>query len=301
MTDGSVNENGYPQMSTNQLWQSIVWLLTWPTKNHICINALSLNINDINITWHLTTRNKHKIKSKYKVAKGVNAFTDEEFSFFLLAAVLGDGSVYKNAIVLAVSDSKYESLWKNITNKMAIFGFRSTDSDYLKLFRVFCSKATALVQRWLSNVLIKAMIEDLAQLPDADKLRNIIILANKKDRPLGKSSVSVAGVRMTISINQDGYVELRAFRRNFERAKTVLERLKDANFNPKIRGRNRRFEIYIKRNEIKSHPELLAKVCEILKKMLEDAIRNDDKRRIEKISKAIISLGCQKPAQGPWA
>ncbi|WP_054857998.1 hypothetical protein [Vulcanisaeta sp. JCM 16159] len=54
----------------------------------------------------------------------------------------------------------------------------------------------------LSDCLIKALVEDLAQLPDAEKPRRLVALAGMEPKPLGRSMVEVIdGVKMSVQVN----------------------------------------------------------------------------------------------------
>ncbi|GAB6946874.1 hypothetical protein JCM16161A_10040 [Vulcanisaeta sp. JCM 16161] len=94
LTDGSIDNDGYPMMSTNQLWQVFAWLTAWPGKNHAYTNGLSLNDGDVSVMWHLTVIDyKGAFKNKAEVAEVASGLGDEGLPTFMLYAVLGDGYV----------------------------------------------------------------------------------------------------------------------------------------------------------------------------------------------------------------
>ncbi len=159
MTDATIDK-GYPQMDTNQLWQAIIWPLTWPGRNHVRISALSVNDGDAKITWHLRA-NDHRggeIEGKAKIAEEVLKLSDDAFTMFLLTAVLGDGNIkikrWSESISLTIGNSKYE-LWRDIVERMRDMGFKEHNRKYIKVIKISSSKAIALTQKWLSNPLIR--------------------------------------------------------------------------------------------------------------------------------------------------
>ncbi len=81
---------------------------------------------------------------------------------------------------------------------------------------VWASKAVEMARKILSEPSIKALIEDLALLPDAEKLRRLTTLVNAKIKPLGRSSIDVAGIKMTVSVNGYGFIELIVSRKDCE-------------------------------------------------------------------------------------
>ncbi len=221
LTDGSIDKEGYPVMATTQLWQVVAWLMAWPRRNYICVYGVNLNENDVTVTWFLSAvDHKNKVKSKVKAAKKVLRLDDDEFAVFILFAVLGDGNIdvkWKN-VRLAIGGSKYE-LWRDIVGRIMNLGFRDYDSKVVKRYGINSSKAVELAKRWLSDVLIRSMIKDLSQLPNARKLKNLMTLANMDVKSRGKSSIEVIdGVKMHIHMSKSGYVELRIDRKRLEDA-----------------------------------------------------------------------------------
>ncbi|WP_054854597.1 hypothetical protein, partial [Vulcanisaeta distributa] len=298
LTDGSIDKEGYPVMATTQLWQIVAWLMAWSRRNYICVYGVNLNENDVTVTWFLSAvDHKNKVKSKVKAAKKVLRLDDDEFATFILFAVLGDGSVdvkWKN-VRLAIGGSKYE-LWRDIVGRIMNLGFRDYDSKVVKRYGINSSKAVELAKRWLSDVLIRSMIEDLSQLPDAGKLRNLMMLANMDVKSRGKSSIEVIdGVKMHIHMGKSGYAELRIDRKRLEDAMAVQEALKRAGYNAKLTQRGKRFVVYIGQDEIKKHPKLIVKTCEILRKMHEEAMNEGKARRMKTITKAMKKLNCPRP------
>ncbi len=120
LTDGSFDSKSRPEMSTTQLWQSVAWLMAWPGRNHVFIDGLSINDDDVRIKWHLiATDYKGAIESKARIAEEVLKLGDETFTMFLLFAILGDGdvNVKEKRVRLTIGDSKYV-LWSGIIDRM---------------------------------------------------------------------------------------------------------------------------------------------------------------------------------------
>lgn len=171
------------------------------------------------------------------------------------------------------------------------------DEKHKIVYMVMSSKAIELAKKMLSDPTIKALIENLSKLPDADKLRRLIRLINITIKPRDRSSVEIAGIKMSVFVNDDGFVELKVGRKEYEEARTILERLKGAGYEEvELSKWIDRYVVYMGMNAIRKYPELVAKVCEILKRMLEEAINEGNERRAKKITKAMTNLNCP-PAQ----
>ncbi len=197
--------------------------------------------------------------------------TSLRFSCYLRFSEDGTVDIKRRSITLAIGNSKYE-LWRDIVRRMKALSFGVNNGGHKKNIRICSSKAVELVKKWLSDTLIRAMIEDLGQLFDADKLRNLITLTNARVRPKGKSIIEIVdGVWMGVRIC-DGYVELSIVRRRLEDVKAVQERLRSAGYNTEPSQRGKRFVIYIGQDEIEKCPELVAKVCEVLRRVHEEAM-----------------------------
>ncbi|WP_243676462.1 hypothetical protein [Vulcanisaeta distributa] len=114
LTDGSIHKRGgYPVMGTNQLWQAIAWLLAWPGRNHMYVDGVGINGNDVGIAWKLMAiDHKDEVRSKAEVAGEVGKLSSDDFVIFLLFAVLGDGDVdvEEKFVRLHMGESKRE-LW----------------------------------------------------------------------------------------------------------------------------------------------------------------------------------------------
>ncbi|GAB6946572.1 hypothetical protein JCM16161A_07020 [Vulcanisaeta sp. JCM 16161] len=300
LTDGAIDEEGYPMMGTSQLWQVFAWLLAWPGKNHMWINGLGLNDGDVSIKWHLMALDhKGVFESKAEVAEAASRLDNEEFPTFTLYAVLGDGyvNVKEKKVRLTMGSSKLE-LWGGLIERLENLGFRM-NNDYRRAvtYTVTYSKAIELARKMLGDSMIKALIEDLSQLLDAEKLGRLIELAGMEPKPLGHSSIEVAGVRMNVHVNNNGTVELRTKRKGLEDAVAILEGLKRAGYDAGLRPSGGDFEIYMGMREIKKDPELVTKVCEVLRRMHEEATNKGRERRVKAIARAMARLSC--PAQGP--
>ncbi|WP_243666209.1 hypothetical protein [Vulcanisaeta sp. JCM 16159] len=205
LTDGSIDEDGYPEMGTNQLWQVSAWLLAWPGKNSMYISGLTLNDGDISVVWQLMAVDHRDVfKDKAEVAEEASRLGDEEFPTFILYVVLSDGDadVEEKMVRLTMGHSKL-GLWNGIIEKLESMGFRmDNDNGYTVVYVVWTSKAIELARKMLSDPMIETLVEDLAQLPDADKLRQLIELASMEPKPLGHSSIEVVdGVWMNVNVN----------------------------------------------------------------------------------------------------
>ncbi|ADN49508.1 hypothetical protein [Vulcanisaeta distributa] len=300
LTDGTIDKDGYPKMNTNHLWQIIVFSLAYPGKVRLAIDGVNLNNGDVKVKWELRAiSHKTKFKSKAKITKKVLKLNYDEFLTFLLFAVLGDGNIYikrkKKVIDITIGGSKHE-LWKGIIEMMESLGFKNYGSRNTKRYELRSSKAVALAKEWLNNALVKVIVECLSQLPDADKLRNLITLASMRVKPHGRSMIEIIDdVWMNINVRDAGYVELRAWRRRLEDARAIQEALRRAGYEAKLREARGGFEIYINKGQAKRSPELLIKICGALRKMYEDAISENNERKAEKIARAIITLNCPVP------
>ncbi len=295
LTDGAVHEVGYPETRTHQLWQAIAWPIAWPGKNYMYISGLGLN-NDVKVTWRLIAiDHKDTFESKAEVAKEAGGLGDDEFPLFLLFAVLGDGNVNvkKRLIRLYMGYSKLE-LWGDLIKRLEGLGFRKEDEGHKVAYVVWTSKAVELARKMLSNPIIKAIIEDLARLPDSEKLGRLIELTSMETRSLGRSMVEVVvGVFMNVRVNNNGTVELRAWRRGLEDAETIRRKLKEAGYDAWLRPLRDGFEVYVSMYEIEGDKELTAKICEVLRKMLEETTNKGKTRRAQSITMAMKRLNCQ--------
>ncbi|WP_243678421.1 hypothetical protein [Vulcanisaeta distributa] len=234
-----------------------------------------MNINNcVSVKWQLRANdNKGSFGSKAVVAEDVSKLGDGDFMTFLLFAILGDGdiSVRWKSIRLVMGESKRE-VWGEVIKRLEGLGFKERKRKHKITYVVKSSKAAELAKKMLDNPpSIKASIEDLALLPDAEKLKRLTTLTNMKSEPKGKSSVEVAGIKMTVSVNGVGHIELRVTRRDYEEARAILERLRGgADYGEvELSKRGNYFVVYMGINTIKKYPELVTKVCEVLRRMLE--------------------------------
>jgi len=295
LTDGSIVK-GYPAMNTNQLWQVIAWILVWSGIVHIYINGININ-NNISIKWHLRAiSHRDKIKNKDEVVKLVLKLNNDEFLIFLLFALLGDGhfDIKNKMIKLDIGVSKYE-LWVDIIKKIKSYGFKEYDSRNKKTYIIWTYKAIELTRKMLSSSTIKAMIESLSILPDAEKLRRLIALTNIKIKPRGSLSIEIDNIKMSIHVRDEGYIEIRILRKNYEDARAIQERLNSAGYKAKLRKNGKSFEVCIDIDEIKRHPELIAKVCDTLRRIHEETINENNAMKAWKVAKAIMRLNCRNP------
>ncbi|WP_243675071.1 hypothetical protein [Vulcanisaeta distributa] len=89
---------------------------------------------------------------------------------------------------------------------------------YETAYVIKSSKAVDSIKQMLSDSSIKALIEDLSTLPDAEKLKNLVTLANVNVRSLGRSSIEVVGIKMSVHVNNNGRIKLRTKCRRLEDA-----------------------------------------------------------------------------------
>lgn len=66
-----------------------------------------------------------------------------------------------------------------------------------------------------------------------------------------------------------------------------------------VRRGGKRYVVYMGMDAIRRHPELVAKVCEMLRRMLEEAVSEGKGGRARTITKAMKNLNCQQPRPGP--
>ncbi len=165
LTDGTVDRDGYPEMSTTYLWQGIVWPLVFPGKNRIYVKSINVNDSDITITWFLRSIDyKFKGRSVVDVKRGfvggeVVGFDDWLFLWFLLFAVFGDGNVdiqdeYDvREVRLFMGGGKY-GLWGGpiIERLRGGLGFRGGgEYGWEWVVRVRSSRAVRLAREWLGD------------------------------------------------------------------------------------------------------------------------------------------------------
>ncbi|MGC8607767.1 MAG: hypothetical protein ACP5L5_09445, partial [Vulcanisaeta sp.] len=194
LTDGSV-QDGHPTMSTNQPWQAALWSLCYPGEIHMYINGLSINEEDVSIKWHLTA-NSHKIMSKEEIVKEVLKFNDKDLRSFIVSAIWGDGHVYIKGktkhMNLLIGLSKYD-LWYGIIERLINeLGFTIRIENIIEV-KIRSSKAVRLAKEWFSIQDIKELVELGSSLPDGEKLKRIIKLANMEVKELGRSSITIPG------------------------------------------------------------------------------------------------------------
>ncbi len=120
---------------------------------------------------------------------------------------------------------------------------------------------------------------------------NLIKLANVRIKPLGRSSIEVIdSIWMNVHVGGSGCVELRVRRGNYEDAVMIRERLKSAGYDAGFRELKDGFEVYISQDEIKKHPTLIVKVCEVLRRMIEEAMSEGKTKKAQKTTKAMKNL-----------
>ncbi|WP_054842064.1 hypothetical protein [Vulcanisaeta distributa] len=111
-----------------------------------------------------------------------------------------------------------------VIERLEGLGFRKNDERHIINYVAKASRAVELTRRWLDDALIKALVEDLSSLPDAEKLRRLITLANTKIKPKVRSSIEVVGIKMNVHVNNNGTVELRVKRKDYGDARRFGKR-----------------------------------------------------------------------------
>ncbi|MGC8608124.1 MAG: hypothetical protein ACP5L5_11265, partial [Vulcanisaeta sp.] len=106
----------------------------------------------------------------------------------------------------------------------------------------------------------------------------------------GISSIEVANIKMSVIV-QNGSVELRVRRKDYGDAVRILETLRNAGYERvELSKRSNMYVVYISMDVIKKYPELTAKVCEVLRRMHEEAKNKGKEKRARSIAKAIKKL-----------
>ncbi len=100
-------------------------------------------------------------------------------------------------------------------------------------------------------------------------------------------------------VDNYGRVELRICRKRLEDASVILKKLRDVGYNAELSLQSKVFVVYIGHSEVMKHQELVAKVCEVLRRMHEEAVNEGKTERAWATAKAMINLNC--PTQGPRA
>ncbi|WP_243675855.1 hypothetical protein [Vulcanisaeta distributa] len=80
--------------------------------------------------------------------------------------------------------AKHKAWGGGLIDRLKDLGFREYDGGRAINYEVWSSKAVELAKRMLGESSIKALIEDLGLLPDAEKLKNLITLAGMRSKPL---------------------------------------------------------------------------------------------------------------------
>ncbi|MGC8606367.1 MAG: hypothetical protein ACP5L5_02275 [Vulcanisaeta sp.] len=293
ITDGGIM-NGHSAMGTSQPWQVVLWSLAYPGKIHMYINSININGDGASIMWHLIAKD-HKAKPKKVVAKEVRNFDEEKLRVFLAPAVWGDGDVNvgERYVKLIIGLAKYE-LWLGIIERLVNeLGFTMKIRDYKAEVGINSSNAVRLARDWLSVQDIKELIELGASLPGGEKLKRIIELANMEIKELGSSSITIPGtdIRMTICIDGQCRVELRARRKSKDEALWIIEELRRAGCESSLRVAGRYYEVAILHSEIQSKPELREPVCNRLLEWYEE-LPSDSIEEKWRFANAMRKLGC---------
>jgi len=254
------------------------------------IYGIGINEDDASITWSLTAKD-HVARPKREVAEDVRELSTERLRVFLAPAIWGDGdvSVNEGRIRLTMGLSKYE-LWLGVIERLVNeLGFTIYPREYKVEVAVKSSKAVGLARDWLAIPDLKELIELGASL-GSDKLRRIIELASKEVKERGSSSIMIpgTGISMSIHIDSNYYVELRACRKDKSEALRLVEELRRAGYNPTIYVEKGSHVISITHANIRESP-LKPIICKKLSEWLED---EEDKRRKERITKAMQNLKC---------
>jgi hypothetical protein len=137
------------------------------------------------------------------------------------------------------------------------------------------------------------LIEDWGKLLDAEKLRQLLALVNMNVKPLDRSLVDEADVKLIVYVDNSGYVELRTVRMDYGDAMRILERLKRTSYNgAELTKWNGRCMVYMSMNEIKKYQDLVIEIYKVLKRMCRKAMSKGRTRRMITITSVITNLNC---------
>ncbi|WP_243665489.1 hypothetical protein [Vulcanisaeta sp. JCM 16159] len=92
-------------------------------------------------------------------------------------------------------------------------------------------------------------------------------------------------MRMSVHVNSSSSIELKTWRKELEDAVKILERLKNAGYDAGLRPLKGGFEVYVSMYVIEKDQELARKVCEVLKRMHEEAANKGKERRARAIAR----------------
>ncbi len=204
LTDGSIDGKGYPEMDTTQLWQVITFTLVFPGKVSMGIHGININDGYVSVIWCLwAIDHKDEFRNKIDVAEKASKLNDKEFLLFTLFLILGDGNVdlERKMIGLTMGKLKRELWGGGVIERLRSLGFKENNNKYLVTYTVKSSKAIDLARKMLNGSIVKAFIEDLSKLSNAEKLKELIVLPNMRVKPRGRSSIEVIdGIKMNVHL-----------------------------------------------------------------------------------------------------
>ncbi|WP_048057034.1 hypothetical protein [Vulcanisaeta moutnovskia] len=190
---------------------------------------------------------------------------------------------------LTMGLTKYD-LWLGIIERLINeLGFTMQPGKYSVEVVLKSSKAVKLARDWLAMPDLKELIELGASL-GSGKLRRIIELASKDAKEKGSSSIIIPGTNISMSIHIDSnyYVELRACRKDKSEALRLVEELRRAGYNPTIYVEKGSHVISITHANIRESP-----LKPIIRKKLSEWLEGEkNERRRERIAKAMRNLKC---------
>ena len=209
-TDGYIKDN-HPGMTTANIWQVIIWLLSFPGPTYVRITGLDLNKNGVKIVWELRNLN-NEITEKPQLLNNL-----DDITFF--AAVLGDGMIelvkrkYKKRnstyiyprVRLAANILKtpqWEDALKRLYNKYGKKHDKNTGNAVFSL-----SESVDFLKRVYETITAKSpllmdILSLLRTIDDAEKIRRFMRFAKIKIRKKGESSVNIVGIRFTVVIRR---------------------------------------------------------------------------------------------------
>ncbi|ADY00738.1 hypothetical protein VMUT_0527 [Vulcanisaeta moutnovskia 768-28] len=233
ITDEGRDANNRPTMIAAHLWQTILWMVLYPDKIYISINAIDINKNDVKIKWYLVANDYVSLKNKaIDILRGFNY---EELLRFMSTVILGDGNVtllkhsnskarLKPVIKISIGQVEFNewepilSMLKNHDIDYEIFNSAKGEvpifirgNNAINLARKIFD-TTPPVIRILFDVLNIDKWNKLKQMSDLMPIRGI-------------SQIKIAGIRFSIDVLKRG-VELRVVRCNEVDAHKIIKQLK---------------------------------------------------------------------------
>ncbi|WP_446751825.1 hypothetical protein [Vulcanisaeta sp. JCM 16161] len=289
--------NGKPVMITAHLWQAILWMLLYPGKIYISINAIDINKNDVKIKWYLVANDYVSLKDKaIDILRGFNY---ENLLRFMSTVILGDGNVtllkhsnskarLKPVIKISIGQVKFNE-WEPILSML-----KNHDIDY-EIFNsakgevpIFIrgNNAINLARKIFDTIppVIRVLF-DVLNIDKWNKLKRMINLMPIR----GTSQIKIAGIRFSIDVLKRG-VELRVVRCNEVDVHKIIKQLKQIygeNFDVRKRRAGKCVKVVIPWDEVKAREDIKMSVIPKLYEMLN---RTKNEKKKEQIIRALTEL-----------